>query len=89
MPEQRLRPLVAKYEELLRQKQNFHRNLRARVNEGMGEGAYLPRTAGGPRFLSLGGRQSGLAAVLLRGNAQRGRRVATDPSTRMLEREDL
>ena len=26
--------------------------------------------------------------MLLRGNAQRSRRVATDPSTRMLERED-
>ena len=40
-------------------------------------------------FYPLGGRQSGLAAVLARGNAQRSRRVATDPSTRMLEREDL
>jgi hypothetical protein len=40
-------------------------------------------------FYPLGGRQSGLAAVLARGNAQRSRRVAIDPSTRMLEREDL
>ena len=41
--------------------------------------AYLPRTAGGPRFLSLGARQSGLAAVLVRGNAQRSRKGSHRP----------